>query len=228
MRQDSHQDSKQGIAKKRRAAEAALPMIQTDDYLGMGTGSTVGVLIELMVQHHLSVRAAISSSTATTAALQRAGIAVVDLNEVADVPLYIDGADELTQHGFLLKGGGGAMTREKILATASRRFVCIAEDDKLTPVLGRQHPVPVEVLPMARSFIARKLVGMGATVTLRHGLSDNGNPILDCSGLDLANPVALEQAINNLPGVIGCGVFALRRPEVILLGTADGVRRLPA
>lgn len=228
MSKDVRQESNQSIAKKRRAAEAALPMIQAGDYLGMGTGSTVGVLIELIVQHRLSIRAAISSSEATTAALQRAGIGVVDLNEVADVPLYIDGADELTQHGFLIKGGGGAMTREKILATASRHFVCIAEDDKLTPVLGRNHPVPVEVLPMARSFIARHLAGMGATVTLRRGLSDNGNPILDCSRLDLVNPVTLEQAINNLPGVIGCGVFALRRPEVMLLGTVDGVRRLPA
>jgi ribose 5-phosphate isomerase A len=218
----------QSIDKKRRAAEAALPLIQSDDMLGMGTGTTVGVLIELIVQRRLIIRGAISSSEATTAALQRAGIPVVELNEVADVPLYIDGTDELTQHGFLLKGGGGAMTREKILATASRRFVCIAEDTKLVPVLGRGHPVPVEVLPLARSFIARRLVGMGASVSLRRGLSDNGNPILDCTGLDLVDPLAMEQAINNLPGVVGCGLFAMRRPEVMLLGTVDGVRRLPA
>jgi ribose 5-phosphate isomerase A len=218
----------QSIDKKRRAAEAALPLIQPDDMLGMGTGTTVGVLIELIVQRRLTIRGAISSSEATTATLQRAGIPVVELNEVADVPLYIDGTDELTQHGFLLKGGGGAMTREKILATASQRFVCIAEDDKLVPVLGRGHPVPVEVLPLARSFIARRLAGMGASVSLRRGLSDNGNPILDCTGLDLVDPLAMEQAINNLPGVVGCGLFAMRRPEVMLLGTVDGVRRLPA
>ena len=221
-------DSDLTIRKKRHAAEAALPMIQPDEILGMGTGTTVGVLIELLVQHRLPIRGAISSSEATTTALQRAGVPVVDLNEVADVPLYIDGADELTQHGFLIKGGGGAMTREKILATASRRFVCIAEDDKLTPVLGRSHPVPVEVLPMARSFIARRLVGMGASVSLRRGLSDNGNPILDCSRLDLGNPLTVEQTINNLPGVVGCGIFAMRRPDLILLGTADGVGRFPA
>lgn len=211
---------------KRDVGEAAVDYMRDNCVLGVGTGSTVNAFIEALGRSGKRVEAAVSSSEATSARLKDLGIDVVDLNQVGSLDLYIDGADEFDGHRRLIKGGGGALTREKIVAEASTRFVCIADETKQVGVLGR-FPLPVEVIPMARGLIARKLVGLGGQPEWREGfVTDNGNLILDVHNLDLVDPLAMEQSINNLPGVVTCGIFAQRPADVILIAGEGGLKTL--
>ncbi len=214
-------------AGKKAAAVAALQYLERGNVLGVGTGSTVNVFIELLAREPGLVKAAVSSSEASTRRLRDAGIEVMDLNQAGPLDLYVDGADEANRHLSLIKGGGGALTREKVIAGASRRFVCIADDNKLVGRLG-EFPLPVEVIPMARSFVAREIVRrIGGQPTLREGVTtDNGNVILDVSGLAIDEPVKMERTLNDIPGVVTNGLFALRPADVLLLGGSDGVRTL--
>lgn len=211
---------------KQQVAEAALAWVREDSVLGIGTGSTVNCFIDALAASGLRLEAAVSSSEATTARLRALGIDVRDLNTTGTLDVYVDGADEFDAYRRLIKGGGGALTREKVVAAASRKFVCIVDESKKVGVLGR-FPLPVEVIPMARSYVARQLVAMGGQPELREGFAtDNGNVILDVHNLDLVDPVAAEQRINNLAGVVSCGLFALRPADVVLMATADGVKEL--
>lgn len=212
---------------KQAAAEAAIKQLERGSILGVGTGSTVNVFIELLAREPGLVKAAVSSSEASTRLLRDAGIEVMDLNQTGPLDLYVDGADEANRHLSLIKGGGGALTREKVVAGASRRFICIADDSKLVGQLGG-FPLPVEVIPMARSFVAREIVRrIGGQPTLREGFTtDNGNVILDVSGLAIDEPVKMERTLNDIPGVVTNGLFALRPADVLLLGGSDGVRTL--
>jgi ribose 5-phosphate isomerase A len=213
-------------AKKRRAAEAALEHLADAAVVGVGTGSTVNYFIDALAARRREIEGAVSSSEASTARLKTAGIPVLDLNAVGTLDVYVDGADEADRHLRLIKGGGGALTREKIVAAASRRFVCIADDSKLVDVLGA-FPLPVEVIPMARSYVARELAKRGGQPALREGFTtDNGNLILDVRNLDIVDPPRLEAELNNVPGVVTVGLFALRPADVLLLGTDSGVRAL--
>ena len=212
---------------KQAAAEAAIKQLERGSILGVGTGSTVNVFIELLAREPGLVKAAVSSSEASTRLLRDAGIEVMDLNQAGPLDLYVDGADEANRHLSLIKGGGGALTREKVVAGASRRFICIADDSKLVGQLGG-FPLPVEVIPMARSFVAREIVRrIGGQPTLREGFTtDNGNVILDVSGLAIDEPVKMERTLNDIPGVVTNGLFALRPADVLLLGGSDGARTL--
>jgi ribose 5-phosphate isomerase A len=213
-------------AHKRLAAEAALAYIEPGTVLGVGTGSTVRFLIDALARTPDRVRSAVSSSNATTALLRTAGIEVRDLNEVAELPLYVDGADEATRAHHLIKGGGGALTREKIAAAAARRFVCIVDESKLVGRLGA-HPLPLEVIPMARSLVARALEARGARPVWRRGfVTDNGNHILDVHGLAIADPPALERELGGIAGVVTVGLFAVRPADVLLVGSERGVETL--
>ena len=210
---------------KRQVGEAALKWVRDDSVLGVGTGSTVNCFIEALADSRIRLEAAVSSSEATTRLLQDIGVDVIDLNQAGTLDLYVDGADEFDRHLRLIKGGGGALTREKIVAAASRKFVCIVDESKQVGVLGK-FPLPVEVIPMARSFVARQLVAMGGQPELREGFtSDNGNLILDVHNMDLVDPVDAERKLNNLPGVVTCGLFALRPADVVLMATPNGVQR---
>jgi ribose 5-phosphate isomerase A len=211
-------------ANKRRAALAALDLVPRGATLGIGTGSTVNFLIEALAAHPAHVRRAVSSSEGSSVRLRAAGIAVLDLNELDDLELYIDGADETNPARQLIKGGGGALTREKILAAAARRFVCIVDDSKLVARLGR-FPLPVEVIPMARALVARALAARGGRPQWREGfVTDNGNHILDVHGLLIDDPPALERELNQIAGVVTVGLFALRPADVLLVGSAGGVQ----
>jgi ribose 5-phosphate isomerase A len=213
---------------KRKAAEAALNYIDAIPILGIGTGSTVNHFIDLLADHRARIEGAVSSSEATTARLKKLGIPVLDLNTVGDLEIYIDGADEINPNLQLIKGGGGALTREKIIAAASRKFVCIADEGKYVPYLGK-FPLPIEVIPMARSFVARQMVKLGGSPKWREGyITDNGNQIIDVYNLEILKPIELEQTINNIPGVVTVGIFALRPADVVLLGTESGVKTLTA
>lgn len=214
--------------RKRAAAIAALDYLDDARIIGVGTGSTVNHFIDALASIRTRIDGAVSSSEASTERLKKFGIPVLDLNNTGDLDVYVDGADEATRHLQLIKGGGGALTREKIVAAASRRFVCIADDSKLVDVLGR-FPLPVEVIPMARSLVARKLTALGGRPALREGFTtDNGNVILDVHNLEILEPAKLESRINDIPGVVTCGIFAHRPADVLLLGTGDGVRVLTA
>jgi ribose 5-phosphate isomerase A len=209
--------------KKRRAAEAALDYIKHDMILGVGTGSTVNHFIDALAAKKHLIEAAVSSSAASTERLQRAGIPVVDLNRAGDLELYVDGADESTRHRHLIKGGGGALTGEKIIAAASKRFVCIIDDGKLVDVLGA-FPLPVEVIPMAQSYVARQLVKLGGQPILREGFTtDYGNVILDVRNLDITDPAALERRINAIPGVVTNGLFVERPADVVIVAGEDSI-----
>lgn len=211
---------------KQRAAEAALKYVVEDTVIGVGTGSTVNHFIAALARSPIPVRGAVSSSEASTKLLKAAGVDVVDLNSAGELDVYIDGADEATRHLQLIKGGGAALTREKIVAAASRRFVCIADQSKLVDVLGR-FPLPVEVIPMARSYVARQLVKLGGQPILREGVTtDNGNVILDVHNLRILDPVALETEINQIVGVVANGLFARRGADLLLVGTDSGVDTL--
>ncbi len=212
-------------AMKKQAAEAALSYVE-GGVIGVGTGSTVNHFIDALATIRGRIEGAVSSSEASTARLKQQGIPVLDLNGVGELSLYVDGADESNDRLQLIKGGGGALTREKIVAAASRQFVCIADESKLVEVLGR-FPLPVEVIPMARSYVARELVQLGGTPVWRDGfVTDNGNLILDVQHLEIIDPLQLERQINMIAGVVTVGLFAHRPADVLILGTPNGVRTL--
>jgi ribose 5-phosphate isomerase A len=214
------------LENKRRAAQAALPWLARHEVVGIGTGTTVDQFIDLIAQQRGALRAVVSSSKQSTRRLEAAGIQVVDLNEVGELPVYIDGADETNATRQLIKGGGGALTREKIVAEVSRVFVCIVDAAKLVSTLGA-FPLPVEIIPMARALVARRLTAIGGRPVLRAGvITDNGNQILDVHGLSITDPVALEAALNQIPGVVTVGLFAQRPADVLLVGTDTGVKQL--
>ena len=214
------------VEKKRRAAEAALAYIESGMLLGIGTGSTVTELIEALKVRKIQLSGAVSSSRRTSESLRAAGIPELDLNSAGPLPLYIDGADEATARGVLIKGGGAALTREKVVAAASARFVCIIDDSKLVDVLGK-FPLPVEVIPMARSYVARQLVKMGGQPVWRDGVvTDNGNVILDVHNLELDDPAAFESSLNQIAGVVTVGLFALRRADILIVAGDDGVKTI--
>ena len=210
--------------KKKAAARAALEYVADNAVIGVGTGSTANHFIELLATLRGRIEGTVASSEATAARLRRHGIPVYDLNGVGTVPVYVDGADEADRNLRLVKGGGGALTREKILAAAAEKFVCVADDSKLVAVLGK-FPVPVEVIPMARSYVARQVVKLGGNPIWRDGfVTDNGNVVLDVYNLNLTDPVAVEAELNQIPGVVTNGVFARRPADVLILGTDEGVR----
>jgi ribose 5-phosphate isomerase A len=211
---------------KRAAGEAALAHVPAGAIVGVGTGSTVNFFIDALGRAKARYNGAVSSSKASAERMQKLGIEVIDLNSVAELPVYVDGADEVTRHLAMIKGGGGALTREKIVAAVARKFVCIADASKLVDVLGK-FPLPVEVIPMARSYVARELVKLGGTPELRAGFTtDNGNVILDVYGLSITEPAALEERINHITGVVTNGLFARRGADVLLLASPDGVQTL--
>lgn len=211
---------------KRRVAAAALDTLGDARVIGVGTGSTVNHFIDALSARRDRIEGAVSSSEASTARLQQAGIPVLELNSTGDLDVYVDGADEATRHLQLIKGGGGALTREKIVAAASRRFVCIVDESKLVDVLG-EFPLPVEVIPMARSYVARRLTALGGRPEWRKDfVTDNGNQILDVRNLKILEPAALEAEINNIAGVVTVGLFARRPADILLVGTGSGVREM--
>jgi ribose 5-phosphate isomerase A len=211
---------------KRMVGAAALAHVRPDSIIGVGTGSTVNCFIDALINSDIRIEAAVSSSEATTQLLEAGGIRVMDLNQTGGLDVYIDGADEFDQHRRLIKGGGGALTREKIVAAASRKFVCITDKSKEVKVLGA-FPLPLEVIPLARSLVARKMVALGGQPEWRQGfITDNGNCILDVHNLDLIDPVAMEKTINNLAGVVTCGLFALRPADLVLIATEGGIKEL--
>lgn len=212
-----------GNAGKQRAAEAALAHVARDSIIGVGTGSTVNYFIDALGRMRDSIRGAVSSSSASTARLEALGIEVMDLNHTGTLDLYVDGADEATRDRYLIKGGGAALTREKIVAAASKRFVCIADESKLVGVLGR-FPLPIEVIPMARSYVAREIVARGGQPVWREQcVTDNGNQILDVHGLEILDPPSLERDLNQIAGVVTVGLFAQRPADLLLIGNDRGV-----
>ena len=213
---------------KRAVAQAAIAHVPTDCIVGVGTGSTANFFIDELAKIKHKIRGAVASSEASAKRLQGHGIEVLSLNDAGELPVYVDGADEITRHMHMVKGGGGALTREKIVAAASKKFICVCDASKLVDVLGK-FPLPIEVIPMARSYIAREVVRLGGQPKLREGFTtDNGNVILDVHGLSIMNPVELETALNQLPGVVTNGLFARRGADVLLLGTPEGVKTLTA
>jgi ribose 5-phosphate isomerase A len=217
---------------KQAVARAAIEYVVDGEIIGVGTGSTANFFIDELGKIKHRIKGAVASSEATAARLAGHGITVYDMNEVSAISVYVDGADEITDTGAMIKGGGAALTREKIVASISGKFVCIADGSKLVPVLGA-FPLPVEVLPMAREAVMRKLAALGGQPKLRTKaggsdafITDNGGQIIDVAGLKIADPVALETEINQVPGVIAVGLFAARGADVCLLGTADGVKKL--
>ncbi|MDH5621166.1 MAG: ribose-5-phosphate isomerase RpiA [Gammaproteobacteria bacterium] len=212
--------------KKRNAAKAAMEFIEPGTILGVGTGSTVNFLIELLPTVRDRIDRVVSSSIASTALLEANGFEVSTLNETGDLDLYIDGADESNKRLELIKGGGGALTREKVLAFAARRFVCIVDDSKLVGMLGK-FPVPIEVLPMAQEMVSRRMLKMRGQPIWREGfVTDNGNHILDVHDLQISNPLEMEARIDRIPGVITVGIFAQRPADILLISGDDGVREL--
>jgi ribose 5-phosphate isomerase A len=213
---------------KQAVAREAMKYVVYDEVIGVGSGSTANFFIDELGKVKNRIAGAVASSEKTAERLKKHGIRLFDLNSVNELPVYIDGADEITEHLAMIKGGGGALTREKIVAAAAKKFVCIADESKLVPVLGK-FPLPVEVIPMARGYVARQMVKLGGQPKLREGFStDNGNIVLDVWGLSILNPVELEATINNIAGVVTNGLFARRGANVLLLGTKSGVKTLTA
>ena len=213
-----------GNAGKQRAAEAALAHVARDSIIGVGTGSTVNYFIDALGRMRDSIRGAVSSSSASTARLEALGIEVMDLNHTGTLDLYVDGADEATRDRYLIKGGGAALTREKIVAAASKRFVCIVDESKVVPVLGR-FPLPIEVIPMARSYVAREIVARGGQPVWREQCTtDNGNQILDVHGLEILDPPSLERDLNQITGVVTVGLCAQRPADLLIVGSDAGVK----
>ncbi|MFT6625251.1 MAG: ribose 5-phosphate isomerase A [Cycloclasticus sp.] len=211
---------------KKQAAEAAIQYVRNCRILGIGTGSTVNYFIDLLAPIKHQFEGAVSSSEASTKKLLALGIPVVDLNSVGTLDVYIDGADEINSNLQLIKGGGGALTREKIIAAASQSFICIADQSKLVPYLGK-FPLPIEVIPMARSYVARELTSLGGQPVWREDfITDNGNVILDVHQLDIMEPSKLERIINDIAGVVTCGLFAKRSADVVLLASKSGIQTL--
>lgn len=210
---------------KQQAANAAIEYIKSIDILGVGTGSTVDYFIDLLQQHHHSLEAIVSSSKRTTDKLQQLAIPVTDANHVPYLDLYIDGADEYTLHGSLIKGGGGAQTGEKILAQMAKRFICIADSSKQSKFLGQQAEVACEIIPLARSSVARQIVAMGGIPTYREGFcTDHGNCILDISNLNLIEPSTTEKQLNNITGMVSNGIFALRGADTIIIANNNDIQ----
>lgn len=213
-------------ALKKAAALSALEFIQMDMVLGVGSGSTVNYFIDALKSVKNKIEAAVASSVVTAEKLKALGIPVVDLNTLNEIPLYVDGADEVNTYKQMIKGGGGALTREKIIASCARKFVCIVDQSKKVDILGA-FPVALEVIPMARSYVARQIVKLGGDPSYRQGfVTDNGNVILDIHNLKILEPKALEQTLNNITGVVSNGIFAMRTADVVLLGTPQGVTQL--
>ena len=208
---------------KTLVGQAALQYVVPGDIVGVGTGSTVNKFIDALASIKSTIKGAVSSSVASTERLQALGIPVFDANEVQSLSVYIDGADEIDGNGNMIKGGGAALTREKIVAAVAKTFICICDETKYVPVLGK-FPLPVEVLPMARSYVARELVKLGGQPSLRNFTTDNGNVILDVHGLTIVDPIATEAKINQIVGVVTNGLFAARPANVLLLATAEGVK----
>lgn len=213
---------------KKKAAQAALAQVKDGDIIGLGSGSTVNCFIDLLKETKRQLEGVVAASTQTENGLKAAGIPVLALNDTGELPLYIDGADEIDESLNLIKGGGGALTREKIIANASRRFICIADASKKVTILGKNYPLPIEVIPMARSFVARELVKLGGRPVYREQyITDNGNVILDVHNLALLSPAEWERKLNNIPGIVTHGLFALRRADVALLASKAGITHLP-
>ena len=211
---------------KQAVAKEALKHVVEDAVVGVGSGSTVNFFIDALASIKGRIEGAVAASEASTERLKKLGIRVFDLNSVDELPVYVDGADEITEHLHMIKGGGGALTREKIVAAVARRFVCICDTSKLVALLGK-FPLPVEVIPMARSHVGRELLRLGGQPVLRENFkTDNGNLILDCHGLNIVDPPALEAQLNNIAGVVTNGLFARRPADILLLGSAEGVRSL--
>jgi len=211
---------------KQAVAKAAIEYVEAGTIVGIGTGSTANYFIDELAKIKHKIEAAVASSEASAQRLRSHGILVEDLNMVSEMSIYVDGADETTEHLHLVKGGGGALTREKIVAAVARKFVCICDESKLVPMLGT-FPLPIEVIPMARSYVARELVKLGGQPVYREGfVTDNGNIILDVHNLQILNPVELETQLNMIAGVVTNGLFAKRPADVLLLGTSEGVKTL--
>ncbi len=209
---------------KKMVAHAALEYVEAGAIIGVGTGSTANHFIDALAGIKHKIDGTVASSEATAERLKGHGIAVFELNEVSDIPVYVDGADESNKYLHLIKGGGGALTREKIIAAASDKFVCVADGSKMVDILGA-FPLPVEVIPMARSYVAREIVKMGGQPVWREDfITDNGNQILDVQNLSIMEPVKLEETLNNIVGVVTNGLFAIRPADVLLLGTEEGVK----
>ena len=210
---------------KKAAAEAALAYVENGTVVGVGTGSTVNFFIDALATKKDDIEGAVSSSEESTARLKAHGIPVFDLNAAGPVPVYIDGADEINEHGQMIKGGGAALTREKIIAAVAEKYVCIADQSKMVGILGK-FPLPVEVIPMARSYVAREIVKLGGDPEWRQGVTtDNGNWILDVHNLEIMKPMELEDKLNNIVGVVTNGLFAARGANIALLGSPDGVKK---
>ena len=211
---------------KKAVAKAAIEYVEAGTIIGIGTGSTANFFIDELANIKGKIEGTVASSVASADRLKGHGIQVLDLNSVNELSVYVDGADESNKYLHLIKGGGGALTREKIVAAASRKFVCIADESKLVDVLGK-FPLPVEVIPMARSYVAREIVKLGGQPVLREGFTtDNGNIILDVHNMQIMDPVKLEESLNQITGVVTNGLFARRPADVLLLGTKDGVKTL--
>ncbi|MGO1158087.1 ribose-5-phosphate isomerase RpiA [Acinetobacter lwoffii] len=213
--------------KKQAAAKAALKHLPKGGILGVGTGSTVNFLIDLLPE--LQLEAAVASSEATAQRLKKLGIEVVDMNSVNGLDAYVDGADEIDRHMHMIKGGGAALTREKIVASIAKKFVCIVDDSKWVGQLGREFPLPVEVIPMARSAVARKIVSLGGDPAYREGVvTDNGNVILDVYNLNILNALELEKTLNDIPGVVCNGIFAINKADIAIVATDNGIEERTA
>ena len=211
---------------KQAAAREALKHVVEDAVVGVGSGSTVNHFIDALAGIKGRIEGAVAASEASAERLKRHGIRVFDLNSVSELPVYVDGADEVNEHLYMIKGGGGALTREKIIAAVAKRFVCICDDSKMVSVLGK-FPLPLEVVPMARSYVGRRLLAMGGQPELRENYrTDNGNLIIDCYGLPMADPPALEAELNNIAGVVANGIFARRPADLLLLGEPQGIRTI--
>jgi len=212
--------------KKRNAAKASLEFIEPGSALGVGTGSTVNCLIEMLPTVRDRIDRVVSSSKASTALLEAQGFDVITLNEAGPLDVYIDGADEATKRLHLIKGGGGALTREKVLAGAARRFICIVDDSKLVGMLG-SFPLPIEVLPMAQEFVSRHVLTMRCSPVWREGfVTDNGNHIIDVHDFRIGNPVEIENRLNQIPGIVAVGLFANRAADILLIASDEGVREM--
>ena len=212
--------------KKQAVAQAAIEFIEYDDIVGVGTGSTVDYFIEYLKPLKNKISGAVASSISTQKKLEANGIRVLDLNDVSEIPIYIDGADEVNSNLQLIKGGGGALTREKIIAGASKKFICIVDESKVVDILG-SFPLPLEVLPMARSFVAREIIKKNGMPVLREGfITDNSNIILDINHMDILEPISMEKDLNQIPGVLTVGLFAMRSADLVLVSSEKEVRKL--
>lgn len=210
---------------KKAAAEAALQFIKQDMVIGVGTGSTVNYFIAALKQAKQKIEGAVATSTATATQLKALGIPILDLNSVSDLPIYVDGADEINSSKQMIKGGGGALTREKIVSMVAKKFICIVDESKVVDMLG-EFPVPLEVIPMARSYVARQIVKLGGDPVYREGfVTDNGNVILDVFNLKLLNPVSVEEKLKSIVGVVENGIFAVRTADVVLVGEENTVKQ---